>query len=232
MSTRCFILEDQAPARRILESYLGKLSDFEVVGSAAAPSTAASILTNEPVDLLFLDLGLPQQDGFDFLLTLAEPPVVIVTTAYAARAVEGFTHGVADYLVKPFSFERFKIATERAVTALQARRHDTIIAIPTDRGHRELVATRNILSLTADGDYVQVRTNNQQLLTLGPLSQWAAKLPCPPFQRIHRSHVININHLDSIDTRSVQVGGEKLSVSSTYSAELRAAVDRRNAGSR
>ncbi len=231
MSTRCFILEDQAPARRILENYLGKLAEFEVVGSAAAPSTAASILGSEPVDLLFLDLGLPQQDGFDFLLTLAKPPVVIVTTAYAARAVEGFTHGVADYLVKPFSFERFKTATERAVTALQARQHDTIVAIPTDRGHRELVATRNILSLTADGDYVAVRTTSQQLLTAGPLSQWASQLPCPPFQRIHRSHIINMDHLNSIDTRSVEVGGKTLPVSSTYSAELRTAVDRRNAGS-
>lgn len=227
MSVCCFILEDQAPARRILENYLARLPGFDVVGSAAAPSTAANILDAESIDLLFLDLGLPQQDGFDFLQTRDDQPVVIVTTAFAIRAVEGYTHGVADYLVKPFAFERFKTATERALMALRAKQDDTIITIPIDRGLREFVPARNTLSVSAYGDYVQLRTAEKALLTLGPLSKWVAQLPSPPFVRIHRSHIVNCDCVTSASSRNVDIHGESLPISSTYAAELNRALDMR-----
>lgn len=224
MSLRCLILEDQAPARRVLETYLARLPACTVVGSVAAPSTAGAILAGESVDLLFLDLGLPQQDGFDFLTRLAKPPVVVVTTAWSARAVEGFTHGVADYLVKPFAFERFRLAVERAEAALRSRDSDRLIAIPVDRGRRELVASRNIRWLSADGDYVQVHTTDRRLLTLGPLARWLEQLPTPPFLRIHRSHVVNVEHLEALEPRQVRVGGQALPVSARHVGALQAAV--------
>ncbi len=217
---RCFILEDQAPARRILQNYITRLSGFEITGSAAMPSAASEMLENETIDILFLDLGLPQIDGFAFLERLEAPPVVIVTTAFADRAVDGFAHGVADYLVKPFAFDRFKQATDRALLAMRARQDDTIIAIPVDRGVREFISTKNIASLSADGDYVRITTTNNQLHTLGPLGKWETKLPSPPFVRTHRSHLVNIDFVESIGGGSVTTLGETLSIGSTYKSNL------------
>lgn len=227
MSVRCLILEDQAPARRVLQNYLERLPGFEIVASVALPSVAAGVLDAEPVDLLFLDLGLPQQDGFAFLARRAEPPVVIVTTAFGERALEGFEHGVVDYLVKPFSFARFERSLERARLALRARGDDTIISVPVDRGRKEFVATRDVVSLSADGDYVIIRTVAGRLYTLGPLALWLDRLPTPPFVRIHRSHAVNRDHVSGAGHRSVAAGGEELPVSATYARALKAMLEQR-----
>jgi DNA-binding LytR/AlgR family response regulator len=216
MIVRCFILEDQAPARRVVEGYLSQLPGFELVGSAAAPSEALPLLKSVQVELLFLDLGLPQRDGFDFLQALEEPPIIVVTTAYSSRALEGFAHGVADFLVKPFPFERFKIATERAVMGLRARHDETIVTIPIERGLREFVPARSIVSLSADGDYVKIRTVDRYLHTQGPLAKWEAELAALPFVRIHRSHIVNSSFVSKLMVREVEVAGERLPVSATY----------------
>lgn len=221
MTVRCLVLEDQAPARRVLENYLARLPGMDLVGSVAVPSAAAEVLDEQPVDLLFLDLGLPQQDGFRFLAGRSPAPLVIVTTAFGERALEGFEHGVVDYLVKPFSFARFETAVERARLAIRARNDDTILGVPLDRGRREFVATRDIASLSADGDYVIIRTVGGRLYTQGPLTHWLDQLPSPPFVRVHRSHVVNCDHVSRLDSRAVAVAGETVPVSVTHLRELK-----------
>ena len=226
MSTSCFILEDQAPARRMLEHYLDRLPTCTLLGSAADPTAARAALQNLQIDLLFLDLGLPVEDGFRFLTQLAEPPVVIVTTAFGERALEGFTHGVADYLVKPFSFDRFRTAVQRAESALRARADNTLLEIPLDRGRREYVASLDILSLSADGDYVSIRLTDRRLYTLGPLSRWLERLPTPPFLQIHRSHLINGERIDASEPRSIEIAGQKLPVSASHADAVKRWLDR------
>lgn len=227
MSIRCLVLEDQAPARRVLENYLARIADMELAGSVAVPSAAGEVLDAQTVDLLFLDLGLPQQDGFRFLAGRSPAPVVVVTTAFGERALEGFDHGVVDYLVKPFSFTRFETAVERARLAIRARSDDTILGIPLDRGRRDFIATRDICSLSADGDYVIIRTNGGRLYTQGPLTHWLDQLPAPPFVRVHRSHVVNRDHVSRLDNRAVVVAGETLPVSMTHARELKTLLDQR-----
>ena len=227
MTIHCYILEDQAPARRVLEHYIERLPGFDVVGSAAVPEIAAQAIKGAQIDLLFLDLGLPQQDGFGFLQDLANPPAVIVTTAFGERALEGFAHGVADYLVKPFSFERFCTATERAQNTLRARVDASLLDIALERGRTEYVAMRDITSLSADGDYVKIRLPDRRLYTLGPLTKWLERLPQPPFVRVHRSHVVNCQHVTGIEARAVDVGGQTLPVSGTYAGTLKRELARR-----
>ncbi len=227
MTVKCFILEDQAPARRMIESFLARLPDFELAGAAATPSEASAALDAEKTDILFLDLGLPETDGFTFLSARENPPVVIVTTAFSNRALEGFAHGVADYLVKPFSFERFKLALERAQMALRARSDSSILPIPVERGVREFVPMSAILSLAADGDYVRIRTHEKNLHTLGPLSKWEALLPSPLFVRIHRSHIVNSEHISAAGSDFVEIVGQRLAVSATYSSALNSALAKR-----
>ncbi|MEQ8690954.1 MAG: LytTR family DNA-binding domain-containing protein [Pseudomonadales bacterium] len=225
MTLRCYILEDQAPARRVMENYLARLEDLTVVGGSAVPAEAAQALDRQAVDLLLLDLGLPQQDGFDFLAQRETPPVVIVTTAFGERALEGFNHGVADYLVKPFTFERFSTAIERARIALRARGDSTILSIPVDRGRREYVPSRDVVSFSADGDYVVINTLEARYYTLGPLTAWLARVPCPPFIRIHRSHAVNQHHITGLDGRAVILAGNRLPVSATHMVKLKRLLD-------
>jgi DNA-binding LytR/AlgR family response regulator len=227
VTVRCFVLEDQAPARRVIESYCARLPDFEIVGSAAVPAAASDALATDSVDLLFLDLGLPQQDGFRFLEALPSPPLVVVTTAFGGRALEGFTHGVVDYLVKPFAFERFRTATARARLALRARHDETILTVPVDRDRREYVRLRDVTSLSADGDYVTIRTVGGRLYTAGPLTRWLERLPAPPFVRVHRSHAVNRDHVTAATGRTVTVDGHPLPVSATCAADLQRALDAR-----
>lgn len=228
MSVECFILEDQAPARRIVENYLTHLPELSIIGSTSSPTEAASTLKNKKVDILFLDLGLPQQDGFEFLEKLANPPVVVVTTAYASRALEGFSHGVVDFLVKPFSLERFRVAVRRATMGLHARTDETIITIPIERCVKEFIPLRNIISFSADGDYVQIRTTEKNLHTLGPLTKWEAKLTSPPFVRIHRSHIINCTYVKTLYRREVQLPEQRLPVSTKHHPDIEKIILKRN----
>lgn len=230
MTVSCFILEDQAPARRMIENFLARLPEFELAGSAATPSEASVALDAGNTDILFLDLGLPEKDGFAFLSERTNPPVVVVTTAFSNRALEGFTHGVADYLVKPFAFERFVLALERAQMALRARSDDSILPIPVERGVREFVPMNAILSLSADGDYVRIRTSEKNLHTLGPLAKWEKLLTSPPFIRVHRSHILNSNHISAAGSNFVEIAGYRFAVSATYSSALNSVMAKRTSG--
>ena len=118
---RCLVVDDEELARTLLQTYIGRLPSLDLVASCANPLEAMSILQQQPVDLLFLDIQMPELTGIEFLRTLVKKPVVIFTTAYAEFALEGYALDVTDYLLKPFSFERFVQATNKAISLLQAR---------------------------------------------------------------------------------------------------------------
>jgi DNA-binding LytR/AlgR family response regulator len=131
---------------------------------------------------------------------------------------------VADYLLKPFSFDRFRTAIDRARLALRARKDTSLLPVPLDRGRHEFVRIGDVVSLSADGDYVVIRTTAGKLYTLGPLTSWLDRLPTPPFLRVHRSHVVNVDHVTGVDGRTVRAGDETLPVSATHAGEVRAVL--------
>jgi len=216
MTLSCLLLEDQAPARRLLEDYAARHPDLNLIGSTALASLAFEMLETEAVDLLFLDLSLPQTDGFQFLKSQTSPPVTIITTAFPNRAVEGFEVGVADYLVKPIPYGRFCIAIDRAKTVIETGKSKETIRIPTGRNDYQTVRLSDIQCLSADGDYVSIYTDGGHFHVAGPLSDWQVKLPQSRFARVHRSHIVNLDRIDQRSGNTLIIGGIDIPVGPTY----------------
>lgn len=126
MAIKCLIIEDEPAAREILERYLSKCPELELCGSFEDPLTAQSFLDKKSVDLLFLDINLPGMSGISFLRTMIKPPLIIITTAYPEYAIEGFELDVIDYLLKPFSFERFYKSINKIKERLSPKLYDSL----------------------------------------------------------------------------------------------------------
>ncbi|OED46990.1 LytR/AlgR family response regulator transcription factor [Leisingera sp. S232] len=216
MTISCIILEDQAPARRLLETFAERHPDLNVVGATALPSIGREMLEAETVDLMFLDLSLPQADGFEFLASLTPPPVTIVTTAYPGRAVQGFDLGVADYLVKPITFDRFGVAVSRAQVFLKEKKEEELIKIPLGGGSFQRTSVGKIVWLGADGDYVIIRTTGGKIHVPGPLGDWQNLLPAEKFARVHRSFIVNKQWISKKVGRKLIVDGEEIPIGRTF----------------
>ncbi|NVO56732.1 response regulator transcription factor [Rhodobacteraceae bacterium B1Z28] len=216
MSTTCIILEDQAPARHLLEDYVKRHAGLELVGATALPSVAREMFRETPADLLFLDLKLPQTDGFAFLRDLPKKPVTIVTTAFPNRALEGFDMGVADYLVKPIAYPRFCTAIDRVQLLLAAREDNSTIAIPLGRNSYRNVPSNDIYWLSADDDYVLIHTGQGDIHVPGPLSDWEGRLSENKFRRIHRSHIVNTDHITERNGNKVTIEGKEFSIGAKF----------------
>ena len=216
MKVECLIVEDQAPAQRVLERYIAELPHLQLTGVCGNALDAMAFLHRHEVHLMFLDLDLPRLGGFDFLRSLTRRPAVIVTTAYPQHALEGFELAVADYLVKPIPFDRFVRAVDRAISPAPA---EPSANAPNDHGRREIfvkidrdlrrVAHDDIIFIRAEGDYVTIVTSSAQLFAPGPLVRWEQKLPAQQFARTHRSYIVNLSQVSRIagSTAVTDAGG-------------------------
>ncbi|MEM6539040.1 MAG: LytTR family DNA-binding domain-containing protein, partial [Pseudomonadota bacterium] len=196
MQLKCAVLEDQRPAQEVLTTYIRESDGLQLLAVyGSAPEAAISLPTAAP-DILFLDLHLPKMDGFAFLQTLAQPPLIIVTTADAEQAIEGYAHNVVDYLLKPFSFERFSQAVAKARQRLSAASNPQGAAL-TPAQNRDLfvkskgeiirVLIESIEFIKAESDYVEVFTKTEKFLFSRTLQSLQSELPADRFVRVHRS---------------------------------------------
>ncbi|MDJ0979173.1 MAG: LytTR family DNA-binding domain-containing protein [Erythrobacter sp.] len=222
---RCAILEDQRPAQRVLTTYVADADGMELVGVFKAASEAARGFAGSRVDLLFLDLHLPKMDGFSFLRTLPQPPLVIVTTADAEQALEGYSHNVVDYLLKPFSFERFLQAVEKA----RQRRYFEPSA---GRSHREDARGRDLFIrangeirripvdliefIRAESDYVELFTTTDKFFFARTLQSLHDELGSDGFARVHRSYIVNMRHISRIVGTEIHIGGTTVPIGRSY----------------
>jgi len=215
------IIEDQIPAQRILKGYLDELVNLELVGTFISPMEAIPHLEKENVDVLFLDVHLPKISGIDFLKSLRNPPAVILTTAFTEYAIEGFELDVVDYLLKPFSFERFL----KAISKIQsiAKNSDPII-------HQQYIFVKNksviqkirigdIRFIEAKGDFVLINTQENRYIANSSLGDILVKLG-NDFVRSHKSFVVNINAIDKINGNMIKIGEQTISIGRTFKENL------------
>ncbi len=225
---RCLVVDDEELARTLLKTYLGRLPNLELVASCANPLEAMSILQQEHIDLLFLDIQMPELTGIEFLRTLTKKPLVIFTTAYAEFALEGYALDVTDYLLKPFSFERFVQAVNKSAALLQARAKaglhtnsetqapgkDHILVKADHKVHR--IKLDDILFIQSMREYVAFHTAAGRLLSLNSLKSLEESLPPERFIRIHKSYIVAIDKIDTLEGNLVHVGKEKLPIGASY----------------
>ncbi len=236
------IVDDEPLAQDVLETYIQKVPELKLVQKCSNALEANEALQKHQVDLMFLDIQMPQLTGIDFLKTLTHPPMVIFTTAYSDFAVEGFELNALDYLLKPISLERFMKAVNKAMDQLQLQRDAADTQSPaTNEDEREfffvkadkkLVKVRfdDIIYIEGLKDYVIIRMDDSRVITLQTMKSLEEKLPDEIFQRIHRSYIVNVQKIEALMGNMVEVmekGKVKhLPIGKNYRDELQAIVNR------
>ncbi len=222
MTIKCIVIEDEPAAREILQRNISQCPDLAWCGSFEDPFSAQSFLDKNSVDLIFLDINLPGMSGISFLRTLVKPPLVIITTAYPQYAVEGFDLEVVDYLLKPFSFERFYKAVNKAKERLIPRSlngQSHKITIKADKRLYQ-IDLDELLYVESCGDYTTVCCTDKKLIAHETLKSWEEKLKGHSFLKIHRSIIINLQKIDHIEGNMAIIGKHKLVVSEAYREQL------------
>ncbi|MBB2144396.1 response regulator [Pedobacter sp. LMG 31464] len=204
MSLRCLIIDDEPLAHEVILEYSKDIPFLEICGQCYRATEAFEFLSNTEIDLIFLDIRMPKLNGLDFLRTLQRKPLVIITSAYEEYALESFDLAVCDYLLKPFRFDRFLKAVNRALESYNLKNQsvkpssslpslisdDEQISIKSDKKH-VLIKLSDIYYLESLGNYVKVWTDLNFLLTPRTLSSFEEQLPSEFFIRIHKSFILN-----------------------------------------
>ena len=223
----CVIIEDEIPAQKILKNFIGRIPSLNLVGTFKAAIEANAFLnTNHIVDVVFLDINLPDMSGLDFIKTVKNPPAVIMTTAYPEYAVSSFElDTIIDYLVKPFSFDRFLKAINKAKDRMEVpentseENNDETIFLNVDKTLHKLVLS-SILYIESDRNYITVVTESQKLSYIDSLKNWIVKLPENQFIQVHKSYIINSKFVDKISGNTIFVKANKIPIGRTYKQEL------------
>ncbi|WP_179951775.1 LytR/AlgR family response regulator transcription factor [Aequorivita sinensis] len=196
----CIIIEDQMPAQRILKRYIEDVGTLNLIGTYTDALSAMQVINSEKVDVVFLDIHLPKLSGIEFLKTLTNPPQVILTTAFQEYALEGYELNVVDYLLKPFSFQRFVKAVSKIsrkddspIDKKREEQKTTLEEVYIKDGYEHIrVITDDIFYLKTDSDYTEIHLKNKKLLSSESLRYWEDTLSSNKFMRIHKSYIFNI----------------------------------------
>lgn len=202
MKIRCLLVDDEHFALALLEKFIGDTPGLEVAASCKSPVRAIEILQNEPIDLLFLDIQMPILSGTNLLRAVSRKPVTIFTTAYPQHAAEAFDLDAVDYLLKPYSFERFTHAVEKAKNALGLRQLEMGVAgYLTVKADRQWVkiAFADIRYIEGWKEYVKIFTDNEKVVTLESLNNLESTLPAGHFLRVHKSFIVANNRVQKMD---------------------------------
>lgn len=221
----CILIEDELPAQRIIKNYIAKLKQLQLVGTYQTALEANSVLGKGEIDLLFLDINLPDISGMDFIKTLPNPPKIIITTAYPNFAAESFEHWtIQDYLVKPISFERFlkainKIERVSKTAKKEERISNDIINLKIDKTLHRL-SINDILYIESDRNYVTIVTEKRKLTYIDSLKNWEKKLPQTLFAQAHKSYMVKLDAIDKINGNILFVRGLKIPIGRKYKLNL------------
>jgi len=226
---KCVIIDDEPLAVELLVEFVGRVDSLELVTTFTNAIDAISIINQSNIDLIFLDIEMPHFSGIDFINAIEKKPLIIFTTAYSNYAVEGFNLGAVDYLVKPIPFNRFLKSVLRAQQIFNPQNTpagNPIISIPEIehdfmfvRAEYENVKLNfeDILYIEGLKDYVKIyTTDNKYTLTLISLIKLENLLSSKGFARIHRSYIINIKHVKSIQKNKVLIAEKRIPISESY----------------
>ncbi len=212
---KTIIVDDEPLALDILEAHIEKIPELELLSRCSNAIEANQALNENEVDLLFLDIQMPQLTGIEFLRSIKNPPMVIFTTAYPEYAVEGFNLEAVDYLLKPISFERFLKATNKVIDRMNAGDGSTDPGSASDsaddfffvKSDKKLVKVfyKDILYIEGLKDYVIIRTETGRVITLQTMKSLEHKLPSSMFMRIHRSYIMNLQKIKALEGNMVEL---------------------------
>ncbi len=230
MNFRCLLVDDEHLALSLLEKFVADTPGLEVAATCKSPVRAIELLQSEPIDLLFLDIQMPILSGLSLLKSVSRKPVTIFTTAYPQHALEAFELDAVDYLLKPYSFERFSHAVEKAMVLLRQRAEsatsqpDGYLTVKADRQWVK-IPVAEIRYIEGWKEYVKIYIDNEKVVTLESLNNLESTLPTEHFLRVHKSFIVAKNQVQKLDGEElVLIGNARVPVARARKKEVVAAL--------
>lgn len=227
MKTKCLIVDDEPLARDLIRGHVEKLENFEIVAECGDAMKALNVLREKQVDLIFMDIQMPQITGTEFLKTLNHPPKVIITTAYREYALEGFELDVVDYLLKPITFERFLKSVNKYYqmnkddvqvnTGASAEKiaEESFIYVKENKKVVKILLSE-ISYIEGLSEYVQIFTNKRKIITKTSMTQMEEKLSGDHFLRIHKSYIVSIPKIEAFTANTIEILGKELPIGRSF----------------
>ena len=234
----CLIVEDEPLARNLMTDYVKKVPYLHLVKACSNPLEALEVLRNTPVDILFLDIQMPEITGITLLKVLQKKPMVILTTAYSEYALESYELDVVDYLLKPITFDRFLKAVDKASqrlmappvsgTSVEKTPYENPPSFVFVKDGTKLVKVNfdDILYVEGLKDYVTIHTKQQKVVSLQRLKSLEMQLPADRFIRVHHSYIISLKAIDVIHKSEVQIGTAMIPISDSYRKAFRDFIEK------
>jgi two-component system LytT family response regulator len=242
---RCLIVDDEPLALHILEDYISKVPFLELVKSTTNPIEALTMVQEGNIDLVFLDVQMPELTGIQFLRIANGKTKVILTTAYSQYALEGYELDVVDYLLKPIAFDRFFKSAQKAQGIIKPANNQPATPEPVQQQQQQQdfmndfifvksehkiqkVYLHQILFIEGLKDYISIFTTNERIITLQNMKKMEDTLPEKHFIRVHKSYIIALNKIDSIERSRIRIGDKIIPVGDTYRDEFFKIIDGKN----
>jgi two-component system, LytTR family, response regulator len=237
MQHSCLIVDDEPLARNLLTEYVKKVSFLNLVKACSSPMEALDFLRTNSIDILFLDIQMPEITGITLLKILQKKPMVILTTAYSDYALESYELDVVDYLLKPITFDRFLKAVDKASQRITAP-VPHVVEKNQPEGPSDFVFVKDgtklvkinfddILYVEGLKDYVTIHTKTQKVVSLQRLKSLEMQLPADKFIRIHHSFIIALKAIDVIHKGDVQIGNAMIPISDSYKKTFKEFIDKK-----
>lgn len=232
MKFRCLLVDDEPLAIKLLQNHIAKIDALEVVATCNSAIKAFEILNTQQVDILFLDIKMPNLTGIDFLKTLKNPPKTILTTAYRDYAIESYDLEVVDYLLKPITFERFFKAVDRFLRnetksseQITGKEEDFILVKSGNKHHKVIVGA--ILYVESLKDYIQFHLkDNKRIISKYKISTIEEELKEKKFLRVHRSYLINTKKITAFTTHTIELDTVEIPIGVSYKEDVTAYLEK------
>lgn len=222
MKIKCLIVDDEPTSQSVLKNFIQMVDYLEIVAVCNNSIEAMGVLKSEAVDLIFLDVNMPKISGVSFYKSLQNPPLVIFTTAYSEHAIEAFNVNAIDYLLKPFSFDRFLTATNKALDSLssgenQSSKSPSILVKSDKKLHK--ITTSSISFIEAYGDYVKIYLESRFIITNNTFKNILSSLP-KNFVQVHKSFAINLQKAEVVEGNQVLIDEHKIPVGAKFKPDF------------
>ena len=233
---KCIIVDDEPMAREILESHLARIDAIEVAGTCKSAIEAFNVISTQKIDLIFLDINMPEISGLSFAKSINKNIKIIFTTAYREYAVDGFDLQAVDYLLKPISFERLlqgvnkylnenQQVSAQEVAEFTEEKNDAIFV----RSDRKMIkiSFADIRFIESLSDYIKIHLKDKSVVTRETISSIEVKLPQKEFVRVHRSFIVSLSAIDSFTNELVEIGRKQIPISRSYKESVLARLEGR-----
>ena len=233
MKTKCIIIDDEPLARELIRGHVRKLENFEIVTECANAMEAMETLRNNHIDLMFLDIKMPQISGIEFLKTLKNPPRVIITTAFSQYAIEGFELDVVDYLMKPVTFERFFKAVNKYFTVSkrdevslekESSVNDQAFIYVKENKKIIKIYLKEIHFIEGLNEYIRIHTDTRRVVVKSSLQSIENKLPGEQFIRVHKSYIVSIPRIRAFNATTIELENAKVRIGRNYKNQVFSAL--------